>query len=142
MQDIAELKIQSLLFEIWMKLFKHIKKQGQNTKPHSAHHLHVLKNMLAFIQENYARKITLENIAQAGFVGKTTCCNIFKKYTTKTPLDYLNRYRIEKSLPLLKDTNMSITQICFEVGFSGVSYFSETFKKHMHMTPNKYRKAN
>lgn len=137
-QEIAELKTQSLFNDIWCKLYQNMLKAQPIHSP--AHHLQNLKDMITYIHDNYSQKFSLQDIASAGLVGKTTCYNLFKTYTHKTPLEYLIHYRIQRSLLLLKDKKLSITQISFEVGFSSASYFTETFKKIMKMTPNQYRK--
>ena len=136
--EIGELKTRSLFIDIWSKLFLNFIKQPTTHTP--PQHLDNLKNMITYIQDNYTKKISLHEIANVGFVGKSTCCNLFKKYTHKSPAEYLIHYRIQKSLLLLKDTSLSITQVGYEVGFSGTSYYSETFKKIMKMTPTEYRK--
>lgn len=138
--DTAELKIQSLFFTIWDELSAHIQSFEKKTYPD--HSLSALKDMMEFIQKNYEDKISLKDIAAAGNVGKTSCCNIFQKFTNQTPNIYLTNYRLQKSLELLVTTNLPITDICYEAGFSGVSYFSETFKKNYNCTPSNYRKRH
>ena len=96
------------------------------------------KKMMKFVRDNYKTKITLKQIAEAGNVCKSGCNEIFNKYTGLTPINYLNEYRLRQSI-LLMNTDMNIMQICLETGFSGASYFAETFKKKYGITPNKYR---
>lgn len=100
------------------------------------------KTMMIFIQEHYMEKISLEDIAKAGNVGKTLCAKLFKKYVSKTPGEYLIFYRIQKSIELLTDTNMSTTEISYAAGFSSASHYTRTFRKLMGCTPLKYRKGN
>ncbi len=133
----APLLIQSLFNHIWLLItentvkIKHSKIKDRN--------LSVLKDMLLFIQKNYENKITLEDIAKAGNVSKSTCLVIFKKYLQDTPANYLIGYRLKKATDLLKETDLSITEIACEVGFSGASYFTETFKKHYKCSPSEYK---
>lgn len=96
------------------------------------------KKMMKFVRDNYKTKITLKQIAEAGNVCKSGCNEIFNKYTGLTPINYLNEYRLRQSI-LLMNTDMNIMQICLESGFSGASYFAETFKKKYGISPNKYR---
>ena len=100
------------------------------------------KTMMIFIQEHYMEKISLEDIAKAGNVGKTLCAKLFKKYVSKTPGEYLIFYRIQKSIELLTDTNMSTTEISYATGFSSASHYTKTFRELMGCTPLKYRKGN
>ncbi|WP_286811332.1 helix-turn-helix domain-containing protein [Bacteroides sp. Phil13] len=131
------LKIQSLFFDIWTALFNNIpvKKKLPTTQDQQ---LSSLKEMTGFIQKHYQEKITLEDIAYSGSVCKTSCCSIFKKYMKQTPFSYLIDYRLKKSIDLLRTTNMTITEISLEVGFMGLSYYTETFKKHFNCSPSEY----
>lgn len=99
-----------------------------------------LHQMIGFIQQNYASKISLQDIADAGNVCRSKCCQIFKDYIFSSPNDYLTRYRINKSIELLLNTSMSVTDIAFACGFSGSSYYAETFKKIKGCPPNEYRR--
>lgn len=135
---LSALKVQSLFFIIWENLF--LLSDNAKQQPVTGNeHLSVLKDMIRFIYENYADKISLAQISQAGKVGKTTCCAIFQKYTNATPVSYLTNYRLKKSIELLETTDKTISEICFEVGFSGASYFAETFRSLYGCTPTQYR---
>lgn len=135
----SDLKSISLFYDIWDEMCKH--KQNISPKTICKHSkLNLLKTMISFIQMNYCEKVSLSDISKSGAVGKTECCMIFQNYTNLTPIVYLNDYRLRKSVELLTSTDMTITEICYEVGFSGVSYFAESFKKTFHSTPKEYRK--
>ncbi len=133
----APLYIQNAFYRIWILLtenavkVRRIKKQDRN--------LSVLKDMLSFIQKNYAGKVMLDDIAASGNVSKSTCLVVFKKYLQDTPTNYLIGYRLKKTIKLLKNTDLSISEIAFEVGFGGVSYFAETFRKNYGCSPSEYR---
>lgn len=135
----APLYIQNAFYHIWILLtenalkVRRMKKQDRN--------LSVLKDMLSFIQKNYAGKVTLDDIAAAGNVSKSTCLAIFKKYLQDTPTNYLIGYRLKRAIKVLKDSDLSITEIALDVGFGGVSYFAETFRKNYGYSPSEYRKG-
>lgn len=99
-----------------------------------------LTAMIGYIQKNYGNKILLKDISSAGNCCKTKCTSLFKKYLAMSPMLYLNHYRLEKSILLLKNTTMSITEIAYTCGFSNTSYFCELFREHYHITPGTYRK--
>lgn len=136
--DTFALKAQDLFFRIWEKLFLLSGHIEQKQAPH-VQSLSILKEMIRYIYNHYPEKISLSDISQAGQVGKTTCCGIFQKYTNETPISYLTEYRLKKSIDLLLTTDKTISEICFDVGFSGASYFTETFRKTYHCTPTEYR---
>lgn len=87
-------------------------------------------------------KISLEEIAAAGNVGKTLCAKLFKKYVSMTPGDYLIYYRIQKSIELLTKTDLSTTEISYATGFSSASHYTKTFHEMMGCTPLRFRKDN
>lgn len=135
------LQIQSLFFALWEALFALAGAAGGHTVPHSQH-LTTLKEMLRFISAHAAEPLTLAGISRAGHVGKTTCCALFKQYTGKTPLGYLTDYRLRQSLGLLEHTDRTVAEICYAVGFSGPSYFAETFRKAFGCSPTDYRRRH
>lgn len=100
------------------------------------------KLMLKFIQSNYAKQLTLSDIAKAGDVSKTHCNTLFKRFTGSTPIDSLNRYRTERVAYFVTNTNLSMSEIAERTGFSGASYMTETFKKIYGVAPRTYASQN
>lgn len=134
-----ELRAHNIFFGMWTILFErlnHSVKAEKTGKPH----LSTLKKMITFIQEHYSEKITLYDISQSGNVCKTACYSIFRKYTNQTPGEYLNEHRLRKSIELMKNSDMTLTEICYEVGFSGASYFAENFRRSYGCSPREYKK--
>lgn len=136
----SELKIQNLFLNIWIQLYENI--QIKNKPKEQKADLSILKNMIGFIQQNYIVKITLADIAASGAVGQSKCCKLFAKYIGQTPNLYLTKYRLDKSIFLLKSTDMTVTEIANAVGFNGSSYYAETFRKWYGKSPSKYRTNN
>lgn len=136
---VAALKIQRAFLDIWIALCENV--ISIQKEPRSKNYqLSALKDMLSFIHQQYGSKIYLEDIAASGKMGKTGCCALFKNCLNKTPNEYLTELRLRKAMALLKTTDMTILEISYEVGFSGASYFAETFRKFYHCTPGEYRK--
>lgn len=117
---------------------------GDNIQPVSTGHaaerswLSVWK-MTGFIQQNYDSKITLDDIADSGSVCRSKCCRLFSEYVGQAPNAYLTRYRINKSLEMLKATNMSVIEVSMACGFQSPSYFTQVFRKGVGLTPREYR---
>lgn len=99
-----------------------------------------LKNMIAYIETSFMEHITLEDIALAGACCKSKCSLLFKKYLRDTPISYLTKYRLRKSLVPLLEADSCITDIAYEHGFGGASYYCETFRKYYGTSPLKYKK--
>ncbi|HJC25185.1 MAG TPA: AraC family transcriptional regulator [Candidatus Eisenbergiella merdavium] len=100
----------------------------------------ILKNMAGFIQQKYMEKISLAQIASAGAVGESKCCRLFSRYFAQSPNEYLNRYRLNKSVDLLCNTDLSITEIALSSGFGSASYYAELFRKWMNQPPTGFRR--
>ena len=99
------------------------------------------RRMIAYIRKNYPEKITLADIAEAGLMSRSKCCQLFKKYVNRTPMDFLNTYRLEMSLRLLKETERPISDVSLSCGFTSQSYFTKLFTERYHMTPSGCRKT-
>lgn len=97
------------------------------------------KKMSAFIQSEYKNKITLEDIANAGNVSKSYCNIIFRRYAGMTPVESLLRFRAKKVCEYLTSSEMSMSEIAFQTGFSGASYMTEIFKRYYKMSPRAYK---
>ncbi len=100
-----------------------------------------LTAMIGYVQQNYANKILLRDISSAGNCCRTKCTSLFQKYLSTSPMIYLNRYRLDKSVFLLKNTALSITEIAYACGFSNSSYFCELFHKYYNTTPGRFRSS-
>lgn len=99
-----------------------------------------LKKALLFMRKNYASPLTLEEIASVAGMSPKYFCNYFKEMTQKTPVSYLNTYRVERAARKLLATDASVTDIAYGCGFNDLSYFIKTFKAVKGITPNAFRK--
>lgn len=100
------------------------------------------KNAIQYIENNYAGHISLADLAKAAGMTPKYFCHFFYNITQKTPIEYLNYYRIERACESLILSDSSITDIAFDCGFNDVSYFAKTFKKYTETTPLNYRKKH
>lgn len=99
-------------------------------------------NMTSFIGLHYQERITLEDIAAAGAVCRSKCCQIFQQQIRQSPNSYLIQYRIAKSCELLRNADTSIGDIAHLCGFQSSSYFTNVFQKHTGCSPREYRLRN
>jgi AraC family transcriptional regulator, melibiose operon regulatory protein len=134
-----ELQLQIQFYSLWSLLYENtIEKKGYHEN--QSKDMDSLKDMIGYINNHYAEKISINEIAYAGMMCRSKCFNLFKATLRQTPLEYLQNYRIQKSLQLLADENLSITDITIACGFNGASYYTEVFKKITGTTPRDYRK--
>ena len=87
------------------------------------------------------KEITLDDMALAAGFSTKYFCSFFKELTGKTPVEYLNSYRVERACRKLLGSDLSITQIAYGSGFNDLSYFIKTFKKIKGSSPSIYRKT-
>ena len=91
-----------------------------------------------FIENNYHNAINLDDIADEAYFSKFHFILLFKKTYGKTPHQYLTLVRIEKA-KLLLQTEMTIADVCFEVGFDSISSFTGLFKRLTSTTPSHFQ---
>ena len=95
----------------------------------------------SYIDNNFKLPLSLDDLAATSNLNKYYLAHAFKEQYGDSPIQYLNRKRIEDSRFLLETTNYSIAEIATLVGISSVSYFSQIFKKFIGVTPTQYRKT-
>lgn len=134
-----ELQIQIALLEIWREIFEHVKIQ-KSGYAENGRDTERIRRIMEYIQKHYAEKITLEDLADQVHLCKSESCRLFKRYMNESMFDYLLDYRVERSLELLRQSGLDVTQIAGQVGFASPGYYSKIFKRKMGCTPLEYRK--
>jgi AraC-like DNA-binding protein len=87
----------------------------------------------------YAEPLDVRVVAAAAHVSAAHFSRSFRAVFGETPHRYLQRRRVERSMFLLRETDRSVTDICFDVGFGSVGTFSRTFREIVGETPSGYR---
>ena len=103
--------------------------------------MHKLKNVLVFMRDNYDKPISLSDMADAADMESKYFCYFFKEMTRKSPVEYLNTYRVEKAARKLITSDISVTDVAFACGFNDLSYFIKTFKAYKGVTPARFRRG-
>ncbi len=98
-----------------------------------------LKAVFNLIQEDYGTPITLDDMAQTAGMSPKYFCRVFREITRRTPVEYLNAYRIDQACTQLRSGDETLIDIAYNCGFNDFSYFIKTFKRFKGMTPHKYR---
>ena len=99
-----------------------------------------INSVLRYIHENFARSPSLDEISAFSGYQKNYFCDLFKKKTSMTYVEYLTAYKINYSKKLLKVTSKTIKEIAQECGFNSANNFIRDFKKKNNITPKQYRK--
>jgi AraC-like DNA-binding protein/ligand-binding sensor protein len=103
-------------------------------------HASALRKAERFIWENYTRKISLKEIADASGLSAPYFSTVFKNEMGENLSNYLNRLRVEKALVMLGETDSPINGISAACGFEDQSWFSKVFKSYTGISPYEYRK--
>lgn len=108
-------------------------------KPNSYNYANMAEETITYINEHFREDITNEELANRVNLSQYHFIRTFKKETGFTPHEYIINLRIATAKYLLKNSHMSVKDICFDTGFSRESVFCSAFKRHQGMTPAQYR---
>ncbi len=105
----------------------------------NAHPDEQITQIQIWLHDNYYREIAFPAIAERFGMSVRTLNRRFKYALGQTPLEYLQDIRINTAKDLLKNSNLSISEIAAKVGYEDTGHFTRLFKKHLATTPNSYR---
>jgi len=95
--------------------------------------------ILEYINCNYHEELELQDCAEMFHTSSSYIARMFKKYMDTNFSSYLNGLRIKNAADLLKETDISIKEACYKVGYNNLNYFYKMFKKYLGVTPNVYK---
>ncbi len=98
-----------------------------------------LNKINIFIECNYLKDITIDDIAKHIGMNKSSLCSFYRKLTGMTLIDKVTWFRIRMAKNLLTTTSLPSQTICFKSGFRDIPHFCRVFKKETGMTPIKFR---
>jgi AraC-like DNA-binding protein len=109
-----------------------------NSHPPSDKDSKRIDDVINYILTNYHDDISLDKIAGVANYSKASFCRFFKQRTRKTFSEFLNEVRISKACKALRNSELNISQICYESGFNNISNFNRQFKEYTGVTPSSY----
>lgn len=101
-----------------------------------------IKAAIEYIQGNYRQPITVSQLAELSHMSSGHFCRLFKKYTFKTPVQYINGVRLSAATDLLLESDRKVLDVAFDTGFNSLSYFIGVFKQSMGCTPTEFRRRH
>lgn len=134
-----ELEMRNYLNILWLNLIREIKEENIVSHPAISNDNKRVKLAMEYIHNNYTKSVLLSDIAMSANISKSECCRSFKRILKMTPFEYLMEYRVLKASELLLKSKDSISDIAFDAGFNGISYFAKVFKKYRNCSPSEYR---
>ncbi|MEM6644125.1 MAG: AraC family transcriptional regulator [Bacteroidota bacterium] len=99
-----------------------------------------LNQVLNHVKEHFQEAISLDQVCDIVGMTEPAFCRYFKKITTKTFTRFLNEYRLVHASKLLAEKQITISEVCFQSGFSNYSHFVDQFKRFTGQSPSSYRK--
>lgn len=106
---------------------------------HKDKNQYVVDKIIKFVENNFHKQITINDVAANVYLSPNYVRNIFKEKTGETFLEYLTDYRLKKAAELLKDKSLKVYEVSNMVSYENVSYFCSIFAKSYGVSPNEYR---
>lgn len=100
-----------------------------------------IQKAISYIESNYDKPMTLDDIARTAAMSRSYLANTFKLITGISPYEYLLTIRIEKAVEALRNSDQDVMTIALECGFSSTASFNKIFKKNIGITPSELRKT-
>ncbi|GGF39091.1 AraC family transcriptional regulator [Echinicola rosea] len=110
-----------------------------STRPHDTKKVNAI---IHFIMENFAKDISLADVANVANLSVNAFCRYFKQHTRKTFSQFLNEVRIGNACKQLIEEGYSVKEVAFDSGYYNISYFNRQFKLITGYTPSEYLKAH
>lgn len=136
-QDVENCGTLEELRSFMLRMVGNMGRQGFEKQEYSA----LVREGLEYLEKNYNRNLSLEEICDALGVSRNYFSFLFKKETGENIWSYLTTIRLDKAKELLRNTDDKTYAIAYQVGYDNPSYFSKLFKKSTGMTPNEYRRT-
>ena len=137
---ISQLRLKASLLNIIGTLAEHA--LLTSNEPVRNPRVELLKTVISYIRQNYQQPLSLGELAALAGMNEQYFCRFFKKALGKTPISYINSFRIQHAATLLCTTELPVTEVCLESGFNNLGHFMKEFKKATRFTPLQFRRQN
>lgn len=135
-----EMAVKGHLLRFLTELFR--TEVAEDSARHSQNQIGSIAPSLRYISQHYTEEISLDNLAGTCCMNRSYFCRRFKEITGRTPIAYVNEYRLTKARSLLTADEDSVAEIAIKCGFSDSNYFSRLFTKCYGISPIKFRQTN
>ena len=99
-----------------------------------------IKKAQTYIESNYSDKLNINEIAQMVNLNGRSFLRRFKKATANTPLEYIQRVKVEAAKKKLESTTKTILEVMYSIGYNDEKAFRNTFRKYSGLSPKAYQK--
>ncbi len=133
-----ELSVYGALFRLFALLYRENRIAKTDRGRRTGKQNDTVITLLDWIETHYTEPVTLAQLAAVSGLNEKYLCRLFKEFTDRTPIDYVNHLRIEHACHEITVNHRTVTEAAFEVGFNDLSYFSRTFKKYKGVSPKAF----
>lgn len=105
-------------------------------------HFKQFRDLVVYINNNYRRNLSLDDMSRDMLLSKKQIMDMFKKYAKMSPISYVNRFRISVACDVLKHADVKISLLASTVNIEDEKYFIRLFTKITGMTPGEYKKSD
>lgn len=137
-----ELKMKALLTELlitYSRLVSEAGSKGFDENADKRGYSGYIYSVLNFVEEHYKEDIGSPEMAEAAGLSTDYLTKKFREVMAMTPSEYLRRFRVARSMDLLSESDMSVSEIAAECGFGDISVYSRIFKQVVGLSPAKFR---
>lgn len=127
-----------------LKVLTIIAREYEQQKHDTSHRLfdkyrNAIEGAIKYINNNYTEKLYIEDVCKIAMMSQTYFSYLFKQITGNTFTEYVNALRIHKAMQMLVESELSVSEICFAVGFNDTTYFNRVFRRETGISPGKYK---
>lgn len=128
---------QAVLVELFARFIKNIPTDNLHLYPSLS--IKKVNDILQYVRSNLHMNFTIEQLAKMANFHPNYFIRFFKKHMGSSPINYINRMKMEKAKNLLTAKEMNVTEIAYATGFNDVYHFSKAFKRYTGFSPTEFR---
>ncbi len=138
--EIARMELEAMVFLLSCVMARSLNSAMAGTAPDTPSRRPV-EPALRYVSENYMRELRVEELAASCAMSVSYFRKVFERTMGMAPMEYVNRYRINRSLNLLRSGNDTVLQVAVQTGFSSVATFNRNFRRYVGDSPAQWRKS-
>lgn len=131
-----------MVYALLLELTIHLKRLLNYEKQEVTGMEKTMQDLKSYVDQHYMEDLSLERLSEIFYLQPNTISKYFGKYYDKNLNQYINAVRVTNAVRLLQETNLSITDLAEEVGYTSINTFLRQFKKIMSISPLQYKKNN
>ena len=135
LKPINDEEIRIILEKLYVKISAKLPEEGLQTVTENP----TFNELLKYLDEHFAEKLTLEQIAEKFGFSKNYICQLFKKHFDTTFSIYITKKRMTRAKEMLTDKTLSVKEIAFDLGYTDYSHFYRTYKNYYGYSPKENR---